>query len=107
MATAKQSTPLKTSVCTLGILNIFDGMLTFFGLTFGHIMEGNPLLSSFSPFSILMIKLLLSLCLFTLLFTPFISIQSRYWRWLLISANMLYFIILFLHARWLILMITV
>ena len=101
MATAEQNTPLKTHIWTLGILNIFDGILTFIGLTFGYITEANPLLSSLSPFFILTIKLLLSLCLFGLLFTPFISIRSRHWRYLLMSANVLYSMILFLHAGWL------
>jgi hypothetical protein len=103
METAAQRTPLKNPVWTLGILNIFDGLLTFIGLTLGYITEGNPLLSSWSPLNILMIKLLLSLCLFSLLFTPFISIQSRSWRYLLLSANILYFMILFLHTVWLVL----
>ncbi|MGK7379519.1 DUF5658 family protein [Planococcus sp. 1R117A] len=97
---AEQNTPLKTHVWILGILNILDGILTFFGIKFGYITEGNPLLSSFSPFSILTIKFFLSLCLFSLLFTPFISNHSRHWRYLLISANVLYFLILFLHASW-------
>ena len=103
MATLEHSTPLKIPVWTLGILNVFDGMLTFFGLSLGYITEGNPLLSSLSPFAILTIKLFLSLCLFSLLLTPFIAIRNRYWRYLLLSANVLYSMILILHASWLIL----
>lgn len=105
MIPAEPHTPLKSHVWALGILNVLDGMLTFIGLTFGYITEGNPLLSSLSPFSILSIKLLLSLCLFGLLFTPFIAIRSRHWRYLLFSANVLYSMILFLHAGWLALVV--
>lgn len=105
MITAETHAPLKMPVWALGILNVLDGLLTFFGLTFGFITEGNPLLSSLSPFSILSIKLLLSVCLFALLFTPFIFIRSRHWRYLLFSANALYSMILFLHAGWLALVV--
>lgn len=101
MITAEYRTPLKPHVWTLAILNLLDGALTFFGLTSGFITEGNPLLSSFSPFFILTIKLSLSLCLLGLLFTPFVFIQSRLWRCLLISANTLYSMIILLHAVWL------
>lgn len=103
MATVDRNTPLKIPVWTLGVLNVSDGLLTFFGLTLGYITEGNPLLSSLSPFAILTIKLLLSLCLFSLLFTPFVSNRTRHWRYLLLSANILYSMILLLHASWLIL----
>lgn len=101
MIAVEHSPSLKPYVWTLAILNLLDGMLTFVGLTSGLITEGNPLLSSFSPILILTIKLFLSLCLLGLLFTPFIFIQSSMWRYLLISANALYSIILFLHAVWL------
>ncbi|PSL30605.1 hypothetical protein B0H99_11330 [Planomicrobium soli] len=100
MIIAENSMPLKKHIWALIILNVLDGMLTFFGLTFGLINEGNPLLQSFSPVTILVIKLLLSLCLFGLLFTPFVFVQSGKWRYFLISTITLYSIILLLHVIW-------
>lgn len=93
--------PLKNHVWILIILNILDGAITYFGLARGVITEANPLLSSFTPFTIFSIKLVLSLCLFALLFTPFIFIQSTAWRLFLISTNALYSMILLLHTVWL------
>lgn len=101
MIAAKHSTPLKNHVWALAILNAADGLLTFFGITSGFITEANPLLSSFSPGVILAIKVLLSLCLSGFLFTPFVAIQSRLWRYFFISANTLYSLILLLHIFWL------
>ncbi|MDN7243435.1 DUF5658 family protein [Planococcus sp. N028] len=105
MIAVEQKTPLKNYIWVLIILNIFDGMLTYFGLALGVITEANPLLSSFSPISIFMIKMLLSLCLFGLLFTPFVFIQSDKWRFFLISTNALYFTILLLHFFWILLLL--
>ena len=101
MKAAKLSAPLKNHVWALAILNAADGLLTFIGITYGFITEANPLLSSFSPAVILAIKVLLSLCLSGFLFTPFVAIQSRLWRYFFISANTLYSMILLLHIFWL------
>ena len=101
MIAIEHSTPLKNHVLALIILNIIDGTLTYIGLTFGFITEGNPLLSSFSPISIFAAKLLLSLCLFCLLYTPIVFSRSSVLRYALISANALYSMILLLHIFWL------
>ncbi|AQQ55159.1 hypothetical protein B0X71_15455 [Planococcus lenghuensis] len=87
------------------VLNMLDGILTYIGITSGFITEGNPLLSALSPLTILMGKLLLSLCLYGLLFTSFASIRSRLWRYGLIAANSLYSMILLLHLLWLYLLL--
>ncbi|MGI2329450.1 DUF5658 family protein [Planococcus sp. YIM B11945] len=105
MIAVEQKAPLKNPVWALIILNVLDGAITFFGLTFGFIAEKNPLLSSLSPAFILGLKLLLSLCLFGLLHTPFVLIQSRNWRIFLISTNALYSMILLLHFYWLALLV--
>jgi hypothetical protein len=102
---AERRTPLKKQLWTLIVLNFLDGLLTYFGLVFDFIAEGNPLLSTFSPFSILLTKFFLSLCLFALLFTPFVYIQSRKWRSFLIFTNGLYSVVLLLHLCWFILLI--
>lgn len=93
--------PLKKYIWLLILLNGLDGILTFLGLTRGLFTEANPLLSSFAPFTILGIKLFLSLCLFGLLFTTFASIRKSYWRYTFIFANVLYSMILALHLYWL------
>lgn len=100
MIAAENNTPLKKHVWALIFLNIIDGLLTYFGLIFGIINEGNPLLKSLPPAAILAIKLILSLCLYCLLFTPFVFIQSDTWRYFLVSAITLYSIILLLHLVW-------
>ncbi|WP_251047668.1 DUF5658 family protein [Planococcus sp. ISL-110] len=93
--------PLKKHVWSLVILNSLDGLLTYVGLSFGAITEANPLLASFSPLTLLATKLFLSLCLFAFLYTPFIWIQSRTWRYALIGVNTIYTSILLLHVFWL------
>ncbi|WP_298832446.1 DUF5658 family protein [uncultured Planococcus sp.] len=103
MGIVKQHKPLKKHVWSLVVLNFLDGLLTYIGLSLGAITEANPILASFSPLAILMTKLLLSLCLFSFLYTPFVRLQSRSWLYSLIFVNMLYSFILLLHLLWLIL----
>jgi len=93
--------PLKNSIWLLIVLNGLDGILTYFGMTRGIVEEGNPLLSSFAPFTILGIKLFLSLCLFGLLFTTFAGLRTAVWRYTFIFANVLYSVIFVLHLYWL------
>lgn len=93
--------PLKKPIWTLIVLNLTDGFLTYWGLVAGAIEEANPLLSSFAPLTIFLIKLLLSACLACFLFTPLVRLQSRFWRYFLLGVNVLYFGILALHIMWL------
>lgn len=97
----ERSTPLKKYIWLLIILNALDGILTYLGLTRGIVTEANPLLSPLAPFTILGIKLFLSLCLFALLFTTFAGVRSRFWRGTLLGANAIYSMILALHMVWL------
>ena len=106
MGTEERSTPLKRHVWSLVVLNFLDGLLTYIGLSFGAITEANPLLASFSPLALLATKLLLSLCLFSFLYTPFVWIQSCSWRYILIFVNTLYSFILLLHLFWLMILFT-
>ncbi|WP_422123055.1 DUF5658 family protein [Planococcus sp. X10-3] len=101
MTIPQQKTPLKKYIWLLIILNGLDGILTYLGLTRGIVTEGNPLLASFAPFTILGIKLFLSLCLFGLLFTTFAGIRKNVWRYTFIGANAIYIMILGLHLYWL------
>ncbi|MFD1030497.1 DUF5658 family protein [Metaplanococcus flavidus] len=100
MTIADRKAPLKKSIWLLIVLNAVDGILTYLGLTRGLVTEANPLLASFTPFTILGIKLFLSLCLFGLLFTAFAEIRTSFWRYTLISANVLYTMIFALHLYW-------
>lgn len=102
MRTVKRNEPLRKHVWNLVILNFLDGVLTYMGLSWGVITEANPILTSFSPLALLATKLLLSLCLFSFLYTPFVRIQSHSWRYSLIFVNTLYSFILLLHFFWLI-----
>ena len=101
MQIEERQTPLKKHIWSLIILNFLDGLLTYTGLSLGVITEANPLLASFSPLALLIVKLLLSLCLFSFLYTPFVRIQSRKWRYILAFVNMLYSFILLVHFFWL------
>lgn len=101
MGMEKNTAPLKKHVWSLGILNLLDGILTYVGLLSGVITEANPLLATFSPLTLLVTKLFLSLCLFAFLYTPFIRIQSRSWRYAFMGVNTLYTFILLLHMYWL------
>lgn len=101
MVIPDQRVPLKKYIWLLILLNGLDGILTYLGLTRGIVTEANPLLSSFAPFTILAIKLFLSLCLFGLLFTTFAGILTNFWRVTFIGANAIYSIILALHLLWL------
>lgn len=97
----KHKAPLKQHVWSLAILNFLDGLLTYVGLLSGAITEANPLLASLSPLALLATKLFLSLCLFAFLYTPFVWVQSRSWRYAFIGVNTLYTLILLLHVFWL------
>ncbi|MCH4826595.1 DUF5658 family protein [Planococcus halocryophilus] len=106
MSSEKSAAPLKKYVWSLVILNFLDGLLTYIGLSTGAINEGNPLLVSLSPLALLATKLFLSLCLFSFLFTPFIKIQSRIWRFTLVMVNVLYSLTILLHVYWLVILVT-
>ncbi len=106
MTATKVHAPLKKHIWGLIILNLVDGLLTYMGLSFGVITERNPLLASLSPVALLMMKTLLSLCLFSFLFTSLVNVQSCIWRYTLIFVNGLYVSILFLHFYWLIFFLT-
>lgn len=94
------ATPLKKPIGTLAVLNLADGLLTYWGLLAGAIEEANPLLSGLPPLTVFTVKLLLSACLAAFLFTPLVRIESRTWRYFLLAANIVYGCILLLHVIW-------
>ncbi len=94
------TTPLKKPIGALAILNLADGLLTYWGLLAGAIEEANPLLSGLSPPAVFAVKLLLSVCLAAFLFTPLVRSKSLAWRYFLLTANIVYGGILLLHIIW-------
>lgn len=94
------TTPLKKPIGALAVLNLVDGILTYWGLLAGAIEEANPLLSGLSPLAVFAVKLLLSVCLAAFLFTSLVRLESRLWRYFLLAANIVYGGILLLHVIW-------
>lgn len=90
------------AILFLIILNFLDGFLTYYGLTLGVIEEANPLLSSFEPFIILIIKMILSLSLTVLYISHFPKRNEKIWFLLFVAVNLLYIYILVLHLVWLV-----
>ncbi len=97
---AKAGKSIRGPIWALIVLNLADGIFTWWGLLAGVIEEANPLLSRFSPLTILFIKLALSAFLAAFLFTPFAQSESRKWRVFLLIANAMYIGILALHLTW-------
>lgn len=85
-------------------LNLFDTVLTWFGLKYAFISEWNPIMHEIyvvSPFLFLLIKGVLSL--FLLLFILFKNIpHSLLVKGLTVFAAVSYSAVLFMHAFWLI-----
>lgn len=91
----------------LSLLNIFDGIITFFGLKNSHIQEMNPLMSKIyetDPALFLLTKLVFSLCLY--LFIIFKKVPtSALTKGLTVFASSFYTLVFFLHCYWLIVLI--
>ncbi|KAF0822218.1 DUF5658 family protein [Cytobacillus firmus] len=88
----------------LAFLNFLDGVITYFGIQYGHIQEGNPLMEfvyNANPVFFLVLKIALSGFLFTL-----ISVQSVSFRRpipeLSFVASVLYTAVMVLHLNWII-----
>jgi hypothetical protein len=91
----------------LSLLNIFDAIITYFGLENSYIQEMNPLMSSAyaaNPSLFIFIKLMFSLSIY--LFILFKKVpSSSLIRGLTIFASSFYTIIFFLHCYWLVMLI--
>ncbi|MFE8702108.1 DUF5658 family protein [Cytobacillus sp. FJAT-54145] len=87
----------------LGILNIIDAILTFFGLSIQVIEEANPIMNAvytLDPSLFLIVKISLSLLLFSLIFLKPIQ-QSQLIKNLSFLSSILYTFICLLHITWL------
>lgn len=91
---------VKSLLMVILVLNSLDGIFTSWGLLNGWIEEANPLLSSLSPLSLLLVKLILSGFVFILWKSNFPSRFVPLWRGVLFFVVMLYIWIFFLHIFW-------
>ncbi|WP_367269479.1 DUF5658 family protein [Rummeliibacillus sp. TYF005] len=87
------------------VLNLIDGICTAWGLSNQWIEEANPLLSSFSPLTILGIKVFLSGFILFLWKSNFPTRLTNVWRVVLSFIMFLYSGIFFLHMTWMVLVL--
>jgi len=88
----------------LALANIVDGILTFIGLQFSFIQEGNPLMAFLynqSPFLFIIFKVSLSCILFFFALSKEIP-KFTILKGLTLFASFSYTIVLFLHGSWII-----
>lgn len=82
----------------LCLLNLFDGIATYYGIENGIFEEGNPLLSYFSAWNILLIKVFFSIMVVVLIIK---KIQGKKHIKLLINiALFAYGIVFCVHVYW-------
>ncbi|WP_445326881.1 DUF5658 family protein [Solibacillus sp. FSL W7-1464] len=82
------------------LLNLMDGIFTAWGLSNEWIEEANPLMSSFSPLTILVIKVSLSGAILLLWKSNFPTRLTNIWRVVLSFVMFLYTGIFLLHMTW-------
>ena len=99
----KKLLDIKFLLMVVLVLNSLDGILTYYGLVNHWIEEANPLLSSFSPLTILIIKMMLSLAVFFLWKSNFPTRFMMGWRLILLFVILLYSWIMLLHVVWIVL----
>ncbi|WP_420489506.1 DUF5658 family protein [Neobacillus niacini] len=91
----------------LSLLNIFDAIITYFGLENSYILEMNPLMSSAyaaDPSLFIFIKLMFSLSIYLFILFKKVPTSSLI-RGLTVFASSFYTIIFFLHCYWLVMLI--
>ncbi|MCT2534458.1 DUF5658 family protein [Aquibacillus koreensis] len=88
----------------LAILNLFDGVVTIYGLKHAYIKELNPVMNHLyeqSPTVFFITKLALSICLLLFVFSSRLTFSKGWMKSLTLAAAFLYTCTLFLHAIWL------
>lgn len=86
----------------LATLNLGDAFLTYFGINTGNITEENPIMSTvyeINPILFLSIKLILSLCLISLVFLMRFPV-GKTTRSLCYIATFFYIFVFILHGYW-------
>ncbi|PAE22170.1 hypothetical protein CHH80_01760 [Bacillus sp. 7504-2] len=101
---------MKTSILLLflSILNLFDGLMTFFGIHFDLINELNPFMNYIIQVDLLLflsLKAILSIFLFILAIFFRHRQASIFVKGLLIISLLLYSSVTIVHILWLILLI--
>ncbi|WP_396654858.1 DUF5658 family protein [Mesobacillus jeotgali] len=88
----------------LTVLNLFDAVVTWFGVKHKLISELNPVMSAIFKVSPLMfVSLKASLSIFLLLFIIFKKVpRSAFIKGLTIFASVSYTVIAFMHGSWLV-----
>jgi hypothetical protein len=92
----------------LALLNLFDGVFTYFGVLHGLIIETNPFMKQlllFHPESFLLLKILVSLfiALTGIMFNPLQ--HNRLWNLCLSAICAIYTVIFAIHLYWLFLLL--
>ncbi|MBY6051980.1 DUF5658 family protein [Cytobacillus firmus] len=88
----------------LASLNLLDGIITYFGIQYGLIQEGNPLMEfvyNANPVFFLLLKAALSCFLVALIFVQSFSFRRPIPE-LSIVASVLYTAVMGLHLSWII-----
>ena len=94
---------IKRMLLVILVLNLIDGICTAWGLSNEWIEEANPLMSSFSPLTILVIKVSLSGVILFLWKSNFPTRLTNVWRVVLSFVMFLYSGIFVLHMAWMVL----
>ncbi|MBN8202420.1 DUF5658 family protein [Bacillus sp. NTK034] len=88
----------------LAFLNFLDGFITYIGIQYGHIKEGNPLMElvyNANPVFFLVLKLVLSCFLVALISVKSVSFRRPIPE-LSFIASVLYTAVMVLHLNWII-----
>lgn len=91
---------IKRMLLVILVLNLVDGICTTWGINNEWIEEANPLMSSFSPLTILGIKVALSGAIWLLWKSNFPTRLASVWRVVLSFVMFLYSGIFVLHMTW-------
>lgn len=91
---------IKRMLLVILLLNLIDGICTAWGLSNEWIEEANPLMSSFSPLTILGIKVTLSGAILLLWKSNFPTRLTNVWRVVLTFVMFLYTGIFVMHITW-------
>ncbi|MEH7342883.1 DUF5658 family protein [Bacillus sp. JJ1532] len=98
---------LKKIFLYLALLNLYDGIVTFFGIQFSLIEESNPIMNALfqtNPYYFLGYKVILSAALFMFLFIKKLP-RKKIVNNLALTATGLYTIVFVIHAIWIIALI--
>ncbi|WP_410489334.1 DUF5658 family protein [Bacillus sp. DTU_2020_1000418_1_SI_GHA_SEK_038] len=98
---------LKKIFLYLALLNLYDGLVTFFGIQFSLIEESNPIMNALyqkNPFYFLGFKVILSAALCIFLFIKKLP-QKKIVHHLALAATGIYTVVFVIHAIWIITLI--